>query len=245
VLDWSKGDILYQQGRADIILSKNLEKYLVIEVKRPGSLQPHRYSLEAALEQARGYADQQNVTRIAASDGKLFFAADIEHGADVDRTLVELDEETPPLGLWWLSVHGIYRRCEDKVVWPSTSGDPCISIDANTLLHPKYRLPARCFAYVGNANDPKTWKLPFREADGRIIDRRLPKAIQALLSNYRGAKVGGIPDPAIPSVLTKLACAAMQEGRMPAPGNEAAPVYQELAAVIRQQKLDQVVQAGC
>jgi hypothetical protein len=65
------------------------------------------------------------------------------------------------------------------------------------------------------------------------------------LSNYRGAKVGGIPDPAIPSVLTKLACAAMQEGRMPAPGNEAAPVYQELAAVIRQQKLDQVVQAGC
>jgi hypothetical protein len=35
VLDWSKGDILYQQGRADIILSKNLAKYLVIEVKRP------------------------------------------------------------------------------------------------------------------------------------------------------------------------------------------------------------------
>lgn len=28
------------------------------------------------------------------------------------------------------------------------------------VLHPKYQLPARCFGYVGDPGDPRTWKLP-------------------------------------------------------------------------------------
>ena len=244
VLDWSKGDLLLQKERADIILSKNSEKYLVIEVKKPGFLKPHKKSLDTALTQACGYAKQQSITRIAASDGKWFYAQDIEPEVPGYRALVELDQETPPLGLWWLSVHGIYRRCEDKVVWPSASGEISIPIDANTLRHPKYKLPAWCFAYVGNPNDPKTWRLPYLKDDGTTPDdSRLPKAIQALLSNYRGAKVSGIPKLEIPKVLIKLACAARQSDRWPEPGNETAPVYQELATVIKQQKLEKDVQA--
>ena len=40
VLDWSKGDLTYQIGFADIVLSHNIQKYLVVEVKRPGCTGP-------------------------------------------------------------------------------------------------------------------------------------------------------------------------------------------------------------
>ena len=59
VLDWDKGDLMYQVGYADIVLSHNLAKYLVVEVKRPGALWPGRRALDAAVAQARRYADEQ------------------------------------------------------------------------------------------------------------------------------------------------------------------------------------------
>jgi len=235
VLDWSKGDVLYQQDRADIVLSQNGMKYLVIEAKRPGLLRPNIRSLKAAIQQARGYADAQKIARIAASDGCVFYAADIVHGAEVDRTLIDLSQPTPPQDLWWLSVHGIYRTCSEHITWPADEVPaPLTATDGSPLLHPKYKLPARCFAYVGNANDPQTWKLPYLELNGSINERWLPKAIQALLSNYRGAKVGGIPEPAIPAVLLSLARAADLEGRMPPRAINPAPIYSELADALRQ-----------
>jgi hypothetical protein len=68
---------------------------------------------------------------------------------------------------------------------------PGILTDAGTLasddlVDPKYRLPAVCFAYVGNAADPRTWHLPYLLADGTPDLATLPKAIQAILSNNRG-----------------------------------------------------------
>ena len=51
-----------------------------------------------------------------------------------------------------------------------------------------YQLPASCFAYIGDPAHPGTWKLPYRLINGSIDERRLPKAIQAILSNYRGVK---------------------------------------------------------
>lgn len=240
VLDWSKGDITYQVGFADIVLSRNLAKYLVIEVKRPGTLWPGRQALESALQQARRYADEQNVTRVAASDGRFIYSVDVEHGTLKDRALLDLDQPSPPTSLWWLSVHGVYRPCEEPVVWPELdiSAEPIAGMPQAVPLHPKYKLPAICFAYVGDANEPRTWKLPYRTASGAIDERRLPKAIQALLSNYRGAKVGGIPETALPSVLQVLARAAAAEGRMPPQAAHPAPVYQSLAIVLEQQGID-------
>jgi hypothetical protein len=240
VLDWSKGDISYQIEFADIVISKNLAKYLVIEVKRPGTLWPGRQRLVGALDQARKYADQQRVPCIAASDGRFLYARDIEAGAEKDRVLLDLAGPDPPPGLWWLSVHGIYRPCEERVHWSAlpdmAARQP--EIDPNSdILHPKYKLPASCFAYVGDAGAPHTWKLPYRQADGQIDSKRLPKAIQALLSNYRGAKVGGIPEKAIGEVLKILARAAADEGRMPPRATEAGPIYCELARVLEQQDL--------
>ena len=240
VLDWQPGDLDHQVEHADIVLTQNFIKYLVIEVKRPGALAWHRSAVQAALDQARRYADEQRVSRIAATDGVMLYAADIENGVHHDRLFVRLDRPDAPLALWWVSVHGIYRAREGTDNRSLTEEPLAVSEGALApdgfaeLLHPKYKLPARCFAYVGNAADPHTWKLPHLDASGAVDERRLPKAIQAVLSNFRGVKVGGIPEPAIPDVLTKLEQAAQRLGRMPGQGGAAAPVYLQLAEALSQ-----------
>jgi hypothetical protein len=170
VLDWTKGDITYQIDYADIVLSKNLAKYLVVEVKRPGTLWLGRQRFDDAMQQVQRYADKQHVTRIAVSDGRFLHAANTEDGNKTDRVLADLSSPEPPLSLWWLSVHGIYRQWHEPVVWP-TAAAPAAEIDQTgdpTLLHPKYKLPSTCFAYVSDSNDPRTWKLPYRTMDGGV-----------------------------------------------------------------------------
>jgi hypothetical protein len=63
---------------------------------------------------------------------------------------------------------------------------------------------------------------------------RLPKAIQAILSNYRGARAGSIPEPAIPDVLVRLACAACSLGKLPHQTAQPAPAYVQLVAALEQ-----------
>lgn len=237
VLDWTKGDLMYQVEYADIVIQHNLAKYLVIEVKRPGTLFPGRRALEAAVAQARRYADEQKVRSIAATDGRYLYAADISSGGLVDRALVDLTANEPPVALWHLSVHGIYRPPSGTTeLLPISAEQPAAAPEPtnDALLHPRYKLPATCFAYAPDANRPATWKLPYRLSDGTVDSKRLPKAIQALLSNYRGAKVCGIPEFDMPAVLARLAGAAASEGRMPPQALSPAPVYQQLAQVIEQ-----------
>lgn len=237
VLDWSEGDLAYQVGYADIVLSHNLAKYMVIEVKRPGTLFPGRRAFDLALDQACRYAAEQRVPLVGASDGCYLYAAEVAQGGLNDRVLLDLSSLVAPPALWWLSVHGIYRPCIEAVAWPAASDSPSAGTDEDSvpsLLHPKYRLPARCFAYVGDPNAPNTWKLPYLQADGRADEKRLPKAIQSLLSNYRGTKVGGIPERDLPEVLQRLARAAELAGRMPPQASNAAPTYRQLAVVLEQ-----------
>jgi len=117
VLDWILADVNLQVGRADIVLSELGIKRLVLEVKRPGALAWHRPAVGAALEQALGYAASQKVGAVAVSDGRMLYAADVAHGGLRDRLYVNLDVSEPPLQLWWLSVHGIYRPCPPLRVW--------------------------------------------------------------------------------------------------------------------------------
>lgn len=250
VLDWSLGDLNNQVGHADILLTSLGIKYLLIEAKRPGALAWNRRAVERALDQALRYAAEQKVRSVAVSDGYMLYAADVEAGGLRDRAFVSLDAEEPPEALWWLSVHGIYRsrqECEDTTLdlLPAASKEesPSAPVSADVLLHPKYQVPAECFAYVGNAADPRTWKLPYRIATGDLDVRRLPKAIQAILSNYRGAKVRTVPEAAIPDVLVRLARAAAELGRMPFQCGEAAAVYAQLEAALAQiDRLHEVAQ---
>ncbi|MBT9168780.1 MAG: hypothetical protein DDT19_02128 [Syntrophomonadaceae bacterium] len=160
-----------------------------------------------------------------------------------DRELGKaLAETEPPVDLWWLSVHGIYRERSDiqgaeLQLLPKAPKEEVGEAEEpaeEELLHPKYMIPARCFAYVGHAGKTTTWKLPYRLIDGSIDEKRLPKAIQAILSNYRGVKVSGIPEEDIPMVLLRLARAAASIGRMPFQLGSTAPVYQQLADVLEQ-----------
>ncbi len=58
--------------------------------------------------------------------------------------------------------------------------------------------------------------------------------MQAILSNYRGAKVSGIPEGAIPTVLARLARAVRQAGHMPPEACSPAPIYRQLAEALEQ-----------
>jgi hypothetical protein len=249
VLDWTVADLNNQVGYADLLLTRLGIKYLLVEVKRPDSLAWRRSAVEQALDQACRYAAEQKVKCVAVSDGVMLYAADIEHGGLHDRVFASLAAPEPPVSLWWLSVHGIYRHCEDRAgaaldLVPQPGGVPAPSAAGleGCLLHSKYRLPASCFGYVGDAAAPATWKLPYRLADGSPDARRLPKAVQCILSNYRGAKVAGVPESAIPEVLERLGRAVAVLGHMPQQSPAAAPVYEQLAQVLDQLgRLDSVL----
>ena len=168
-------------------------------------------------------------------------SANIERGGLHDRVFVSLESKEPHNDLWWLSEDGVYRPRIGPHGEPLTLLEPAPVMQvASTgedshapLLHQKYCLPAQCFAYVGDANRPTTWKLPYLLKDGNIDVKRLPKAIQAILSNYRGARISSVPEKAIPDVLRRLASAAEQLGKMPHQG-ETAEVYEMLAQVLKQ-----------
>ena len=149
--------------------------------------------------------------------------------------------------MWWLSVHGIYRPCPaPTVALPSApsvvEGEIEVSVGDDELLHHKYRLPARCFAYVGAANEPGTWKLPYLLADGTPDLKRLPKAIQAILSNYRGVKVT-MPREAVADVLVRLGMTAASLGKMPCQCNPTADAYVEAHDALDQ--LERLSDVGC
>lgn len=246
VLDWSLADVNLQVDRADIVLSDLGIKRLVLEVKRPGSLIWHRRAAEAALEQVRGYAARQKVGAVAVSDGAMLYAADVAAGGLRDRVLVALDGENPPEDLWWISVHGIYRPCPVAIgvlAWPATRNVQVIPAPAATdLRHPRYHRPAWCFAYVGSADKTSTWKLPYLMETGEPDARRLPQAIQSILSNYRGVKVS-IPREAVGDVLVRLAVAAATLRKLPCQNAETSDAYQEAHRALEQ--LGRLAEVGC
>jgi hypothetical protein len=243
VLDWGMCDVLLQLDGADIVLAEHGIKRLIVEAKRPESLAWNRRAVEKALDQALRYAAEQKVKCVAVSDGVMIYAADVLEGGIRDRVFVSLDSAETPLDLWWVSVQGIWRDRESSAgaelrllpEIPVSSEAEESAAPVNTeLLHPKYARPARCFAYVGSYADPRTWKLPYLLADGTTDASRLPKAIQSILTNYRGAKVSGIPEAAIPVVLQRLAAAATNAGHMPPANANPARVYRQLAEALGQ-----------
>ena len=221
VLDWATDQIRLQEKHVDLLLTRLGVKYLIVETKRPGSLDGPA-GIDRALYQARRYAGELNVGKIAVSDGCVLEAHDLTGSALRPRLRAHLSDSTPPESLWWLSTRGIYRTPA-----AGTVGKPQDLPGNGELLHPKYQLPARCFAFVGHPERPATWKLPYLRMDGSIDDRRLPKAIQAVLRDYRGEQVR-LPEDQVPEVLVRLARAADRQGRMPHQDPTPAPIYQAL-----------------
>ncbi|BCO35467.1 hypothetical protein BMW24_022495 [Mycobacterium heckeshornense] len=245
VLDWSLADVNLQVGRADVVLSGLGIKRLVLEIKRPGSLIWRRPAVDSALSQARRYAANQRVGAVAVSDATMLYAADVVEGGLRDRVLVALDTDRAPEALWWISVHGIYRPCSsaaaDFEAVPSDATTVSVVADGE-LRHPKYALGMQCFAYVGAADNTRTWKLPYRLADGAPDPKRLPKAIQCILSNYRGARVD-IPRAAVAEVLVRLGIAAAELRKMPCQNAPTADAYTNAHQALEQ--LNRLSDVGC
>jgi hypothetical protein len=229
VLDWGTEQVRLQESRVDILLTRLGVKYLIVEAKRPGSLDGPG-STGRALRQALGYAQELNVGAVAVSDGCVLEAWDVERPSLIlrPRLRAHLSDTCPPAGLWWLSTRGIYRNLQ-----PAAPADGQQAPGDDDLLHPRYELPARCFAYVGHPERTSTWKLPYLRADGSVDDRRLPKAIQAILRDYRGEQVR-LPEDQVPGVLARLAAAAARQGRMPHQDPTPAAIYQALAGTLAQ-----------
>src|SRR5262249_52959805 len=230
VLDWTTEQVRLQEHRVDLMLTRGGLKYLVVEVKRPGSFDG-RGAVLRALAQARGYATSLQVPRVAVSDGGIFEAYDVASDELRPRALVHLAAPEPADDLWWLSTRGIYRTPPPQ---GRTIGNPDLADDS--VLHPRYRLPARCFGYVGDPVRPATWKLPYLLADGTVDARRLPKAIGAVIRDYRSQQVKGLPEEQTPQVLVRLAPAAVRTGRLPPHAPPPADIYLAL--------LDQLNQLG-
>ena len=226
VLDWTTEQARLQENLVDLTLTRLGVKYLIVEAKRPGSLDGPG-SIGRAVRQARGYAEEHKVDKIAVSDGCVLEAYDLAGSRLNLRVRTHLSAAEPPESLWWLSTRGIYRIPETTgVAPPGLTGD-------DTLLHPKYQLPVGCFAYVGDPQRTSTWKLPYLEADGTVNSKRLPKAIQSVLRDYRGEQVR-LPEEAVPGVLARLADAAVRQGRMPDQDPTPAPIYLALRDSLRQ-----------
>ena len=64
VLDWEERDLNWQLGRADLVVTHNFTKYLIVETKRPGSLSS-KSAVDSALAQALRYAHEQHVKQVA------------------------------------------------------------------------------------------------------------------------------------------------------------------------------------
>jgi hypothetical protein len=237
VLDWSTDQVRLQENRVDLLLTRLGVKYLIVEAKRPGSLDGSG-SIARALRQAIGYAEEQNVDKVAVSDGCVFESFDLTATGPRPHLRIHLSDQEPPEALWWLSTRGIYRA-------PTSTPAPLPQDlpDDDETIHSKYRLPARCFAYVGHPDRPTTWKLPYLHLDGTVDERRLPKAVQAVLRDYRGEHVR-LPEEGVPDVLLRLGRAATRQGRMPHQDPTPAAVYLALRdALIQTGRHDDAITA--
>ena len=87
---------------------------------------------------------------------------------------------------------------------------------------------------MGSPLHPNTWSLPYLLLNGSVDEKRLPKAISSIVSNYRGTKVSKIPDKHIHDVLRRLEEAARHLGKMPDQNSKTAETYYKLAWALNQ-----------
>jgi hypothetical protein len=248
VVGWSDTELNPQIDRADLVITQLGLKRLLIEVKHPGSLAWNEWAAKQARLQARGYAEKQRVNCVAVSNAFVFHAVDLTGDKDLDRFFCDLTRRDPPEDPWWIGPDGITEKrpfveaCRFRTLESLASSElPPPPGDGDGLLHPRYKVPAACFAYVEQVDDPTSWHLPYLHGDGSIDVARLPKAIRAVLKNYRGVRVKTVPEKAIPDVLVCLGHAAAAAGKIARDRPPASPVYGELVAALDQlQRLDEV-----
>ncbi|MCL4392517.1 hypothetical protein M1145_00015 [Patescibacteria group bacterium] len=238
VLDWDLRDINYQVDYADIEITKLGIKRIVIEAKRPGGITWNILQLEKHINQALRYAYKQKISTIGVCDGNKLYILNVEGGSTTPRIFIPLDAEEPHEDLYYISKNGIDKKKTISVNFNKDKEEKTVhnqnSETNDELLNKQYKLPARCFAYIGDPNNPYTWKLPYLENNGTIRIKRLQSAIQSIVTNFRGGQVKDIPEKYIPGVLIKLAKAAKDVGKLDPDNPKMANCYRQLYNAIKQ-----------
>ena len=245
VLDWNVRDINYQIEFADIEITKLGIKRIIIEAKRPGRISWNEFQIEKHINQALGYASKQKVSTIAISDGSKLYVLNVEGGSTTPRIFISLDDNIPHPDLYYVSVNGIDKKKNIDIRFKDNKKENLIKDTEkeinNELLNTQYKLPARCFAYIGDPNKPSTWKLPYLLEDGSVNVKRLPGAVGCVVTNFRGLQVKTIPEKDIPNILLKLAKAAKSAGKLDPKNPKMADCYRQLYnAVVQLGYLDRI-----
>ncbi len=239
VLDWDIKDINYQIDYADIEITKLGVKRILIEAKRPGGISWNMKQIEKHIAQALRYAYKQKVSIIGISDGNKLYMLNVKGGLTEPRIFISLDEDLPHEDLYYISVNGVDKEKNINIDFKNSKKEVLgkyDSTDTNSdeLLNKQYKLPARCFAYVGDPNNPYTWKLPYLSLDGSVNVARLPGAIGCVVTNFRGLQVKTIPEKEIPQVIIKLAKATKSVGKLNPDNPKMANCYKQLYNAVDQ-----------
>ena len=195
LLDWDIKDLNYQVDYADIEITKLGIKRILIETKRPGGISWNHLQVQKHIEQALRYASKQKVFMIGISDGEKLYILNFNGSSTEPRIFISLSSDTPDGDLYYISINGIDKKKNTDVNFKKTNSEKLMDGKTITdeLLNKQYKLPSRCFAYVGDPNKPNTWKLPYLLYDGSVNISRLPSAIGCIVTNFRGLQVKAIP----------------------------------------------------
>ncbi len=221
-----------QQDYADYALIDRGLKLAIVEVKALGLLNGgSEPNLVPVLLQAARYAHRHRTPYLMAFDGEILALGRLDEGNSIHCNLiVELDRDEPPEPLFYFTQYGLFHGSASVLF--STSFAPSLD-DALCKTHHSIPLPYSCFAYVGDLRNKKTWKMPYRNADGSADTKRLGHAVNYLLSpgGYRGQKAeeDAVPVAATTLVALRLARAykELDQWKKPAvlfkPGNKPSP----------------------
>ena len=238
ILDWDIKDINDEVDYADIVITKLGIKRIIIEAKRPYGISWNEFQIEKHIDQANRYASEQKVNIIAISDGKYLLVFNVDEGSRDPRILIDLESDEPNCDLYYISVNGVDKKKNTNVNWENIKNPKLIKniekeIDSE-LINKTYKLPSRCFAYVGDPNKPSTWKLPYLSLDGSVNIKRLPGAVECVVTNFRGLQIKTIPEENINEVLIKLAKASKSVGKLNPNNPKMANCYKQLYKAIDQ-----------
>ncbi|MFB6214305.1 MAG: hypothetical protein ABEI54_00405 [Candidatus Bipolaricaulia bacterium] len=182
---------MWQVGRQQDYADRTLEgqglKLAVVEVKSFRAFD-NEDELESALVQAARYGDRHRTPNLIAFDGSnLVLTLRRKSKDDIMIALWEEleDGQTPPSDLFYFTHFGLFRYPKEK----KDSFSYVAEEDSKLYrTHHGEKLHYTCYAHIGDLTSKTTWKLPYRNPDGSVDEKRLGHATNYLLSpgGYRG-----------------------------------------------------------
>lgn len=211
-----------QREYADYALVDRGLKLAIVEIKsfRAFASKQEQSQLESALIQAARYAHRHRTPHLMAFDGVILTLAELEGVQDVIKVHIQVNIEAdePPGNLFYFTHYGLFCHPTEELLTLPYDADEDAELKKT---HHGVKLHYSCFAHVGDIRDKGTWRAPYRNPDGSVDVKRLPHAVNYLLSpsGHRGKQASRqrIPEAATPLVALRLAKAYKEIGKWEKP----------------------------